>query len=67
MLLALFIAVLTFKIAYPAAEVQGTVLLQTAPPRGMPGAKMEAFLRTMREVCNYTYLTSNTVEPQLIL
>lgn len=50
MLLALFTAVLTFKIAYPAAEVQGTVLLQTAPPRGMPGAKMEAFLRTMREI-----------------
>ena len=50
MLLALFIATLTFKIAYPAAEVQGTVLLQTAPLRGMPGARMESFLRVMREV-----------------
>ncbi|EJD01807.1 uncharacterized protein FOMMEDRAFT_20574 [Fomitiporia mediterranea MF3/22] len=50
LLLALFEAVLTFKIAYPAAEVLGTVLLQTAPPRGFPGARMEAFLRVMREI-----------------
>ena len=40
---------MTFRIAYPAAEVQGAVLLQTAPPRGMPGARMENFLRVMRE------------------
>ena len=50
LLLALFISIMTFRIAYPAAEVQGAVLLQTAPPRGMPGARMENFLRVMREV-----------------
>ena len=50
LLLALLGAALTFKIAYPAAEVQGTVLLQTSPPRGLPGGRMEAFLRVMREV-----------------
>ncbi|KAL5478437.1 hypothetical protein ACEPAI_2621 [Sanghuangporus weigelae] len=50
LLLALFEAVLTFKIAYPAAEVQGAVLLQTAPPRGLPGGRMESFLRVMREI-----------------
>ncbi|KAH8112769.1 hypothetical protein DFH11DRAFT_1511147 [Phellopilus nigrolimitatus] len=50
LLLASLEAVLTFKIAYPAVVVQGAVLLQTAPPRGMPGARMEAFLRVMREI-----------------
>ena len=50
LLLALFEAVLTFKIAYPAAEVQGAVLLQTSPPRDLLGTCMKAFLRVMREV-----------------
>ncbi|THH06250.1 hypothetical protein EW145_g4208 [Phellinidium pouzarii] len=50
LLLALLEAILTFKIAYPAAVVQGAVLLQTAPLRGMPSARMEAFLRVMREI-----------------
>jgi len=50
LLLALFEAVLTFKIAYPAAVVQGAVLLQTAPPRNTPGARMESILRVMREI-----------------
>lgn len=28
----------------------GTVLLQTAPPRGLAGGRMEAFLRAMRDL-----------------
>ncbi|KLO06516.1 hypothetical protein SCHPADRAFT_882816 [Schizopora paradoxa] len=42
--------IITFSIAYPAAVIQGAVLLQTAPGRGLPGGRMEAFLRTMREI-----------------
>lgn len=54
LLLAAIETIITFSIAYPAAVVQGAVLLQTSPTRGMPGGRMEAFLRTMREVCKYS-------------
>ncbi|KAG6899056.1 hypothetical protein C0993_001321, partial [Termitomyces sp. T159_Od127] len=50
LLLAALITVVTFKLAYRACAVLGTTLLQTAPPRGTPGGKTEAFLRAMREV-----------------
>ncbi|KAJ7096478.1 hypothetical protein C8R43DRAFT_1092403 [Mycena crocata] len=40
----------TFSAAYRACAVLGAVLLQTAPPRGARGARMEAFLRAMRDV-----------------
>ncbi|KAJ7058260.1 hypothetical protein C8F01DRAFT_1150197 [Mycena amicta] len=40
----------TFSAAYRACVVLGTILLQTAPRRGLPGARMEAFLRAMRDV-----------------
>ncbi|KAJ3514819.1 hypothetical protein NLJ89_g2153 [Agrocybe chaxingu] len=50
LILAAVIAFVTFKIAYRACVVLGTVLLQTSPPRGMASGKMEAFLRAMREV-----------------
>ncbi|THH32627.1 hypothetical protein EUX98_g1551 [Antrodiella citrinella] len=42
--------VATFALAYPAAVNLGAVLLQTAPARGLPGGRMEAFLRAMREI-----------------
>ena len=48
--LAAVLAVLTFGIAYPAALALAKVLLQTAPERGIAGGRMEAFLRTMRDV-----------------
>ncbi|KAM6501499.1 hypothetical protein JOM56_004513 [Amanita muscaria] len=50
MILAAVIAIVTFNTAYSACTVLGTILLQTAPPRGLPSAKMEAFLRVMREL-----------------
>jgi len=50
LVLATLLALATFRIAYQACVVLGSVLLQTAPPRGAPGGKMEAFLRVMREV-----------------
>ncbi|KAI0342345.1 hypothetical protein BDW22DRAFT_1413597 [Trametopsis cervina] len=50
LLLAGFETVITFYLAYPAAVALGAVLLQTAPPRGLPGGRMEAFLRAMREI-----------------
>ncbi|KIM36363.1 hypothetical protein M413DRAFT_449239 [Hebeloma cylindrosporum] len=50
LVLASIIAGLTFKVAYRASVVLGTVLLQTSPPRGLASGKMEAFLRAMREV-----------------
>ncbi|KAF7297091.1 hypothetical protein MIND_00942000 [Mycena indigotica] len=40
----------TFNAAYHACTVLGTILLQTAPRRGLPGGKMETFLRTMRDI-----------------
>ncbi|KAJ7286177.1 hypothetical protein C8J57DRAFT_1663986 [Mycena rebaudengoi] len=40
----------TSAVAYRASAVLGAVLLQTAPPRGLPAGRMEAFLRAMREV-----------------
>ncbi|KAJ7632930.1 hypothetical protein FB45DRAFT_913915 [Roridomyces roridus] len=43
-------SVATFSAAYRACTVLGTLLLQTAPKRGMPGGRMEAFLRAMRDV-----------------
>ncbi|KAJ7438447.1 hypothetical protein FB451DRAFT_1378185 [Mycena latifolia] len=43
-------SVATFTAAYRACTVLGAVLLQTAPPRKAPGARMEAFLRAMRDV-----------------
>ncbi|KAK1225541.1 hypothetical protein PQX77_011511 [Marasmius sp. AFHP31] len=48
--LAAIITVITFNLAYSACVVLGTVLLQTAPKRGLSGGKMEAFLRVMREI-----------------
>lgn len=51
LILASLIAALTFKVAYRASLVLGTVLLQTSPRRGLANGKMEAFLRAMREVC----------------
>ena len=49
-LIASIVTVVTFNVAYRACVVLGTVLLQTAPPRGASGGKTEAFLRVMREV-----------------
>jgi hypothetical protein len=54
LVLASIIAGLTFKVAYRASVVLGTVLLQTSPPRGLTSGKMEAFLRAMREVRLYS-------------
>ena len=56
LLLAATIAVVTFKVAYRACTILGTVLLQTAPARGSSSGKMEAFLRAMREVCFFVEL-----------
>ncbi|KDQ56617.1 hypothetical protein JAAARDRAFT_36096 [Jaapia argillacea MUCL 33604] len=42
--------VITFRFAYKACVALGSVLLQTAPERGLPGGRMEAFLRTMRDI-----------------
>lgn len=39
-----------FKLAYPACVALGAVLLQISPQRGIPGNRMESFLRGMREV-----------------
>ena len=50
LLLAAVETIVTSYLAYPAAVALGSVLLQTAPSRGLPGARMEAFLRAMREV-----------------
>lgn len=50
LVLAAIIALVTFKVSYRACVVLGTVLLQTAPRRGLSSGKMEAFLRVMREV-----------------
>ncbi|TDL27884.1 hypothetical protein BD410DRAFT_781799, partial [Rickenella mellea] len=62
LLLAAVETVLTFSIAYPASVVLGTVLLQTSPERGLPGGRMEAFLRTMREneaLTDYLFICLN--------
>ncbi|TRM67133.1 hypothetical protein BD626DRAFT_397094 [Schizophyllum amplum] len=48
--LAFFIASVTMRVAYTACAALGAVLLQTAPARGLPGGRMEAFLRVMREL-----------------
>ncbi|KAL0573533.1 hypothetical protein V5O48_008418 [Marasmius crinis-equi] len=48
--LAGIITIITFNLAYSACVVLGTVLLQTAPNRGLSGGKMESFLRVMREI-----------------
>ncbi|KXN87634.1 hypothetical protein AN958_08338 [Leucoagaricus sp. SymC.cos] len=50
LVLASIIALVTFKVSYRACVVLGTVLLQTAPNRGLSSGKMESFLRVMREV-----------------
>ena len=39
-----------FMLAYPACTATGTVLLQTAPQRGLTLGRTEGFLRAMREV-----------------
>ncbi|KAG8745434.1 hypothetical protein FRC12_014543 [Ceratobasidium sp. 428] len=41
---------ITWMIAYPSALALGKVLLQTAPERGMRDARIEGFLRVMREL-----------------
>lgn len=57
LLLATIDAIVTSFLAYPAAVAIGAVLLQTSPTRGLPGGRMEAFLRAMREVSSrYIYL-----------
>ncbi|KAF5339690.1 hypothetical protein D9758_014899 [Tetrapyrgos nigripes] len=48
--IAALITIITFRVSYQASVVLGTVLLQTAPPRGLSSGRMEAFLRAMREV-----------------
>jgi hypothetical protein len=50
LILACVESIVTFKLAYRACVVLGTVLLQTSPPRGQSGGRMEAFLRAMKEV-----------------
>ncbi|KAJ3562819.1 hypothetical protein NP233_g9338 [Leucocoprinus birnbaumii] len=50
LVLASVIALVTFKVSYRACTVLGTVLLQTAPVRGLSSGRMESFLRVMREV-----------------
>ena len=57
--------VVTFSLAYPAAVALGAVLLQTAPQRGLPGGRMEAFLRAMREVGLQTFAAYGV--PMLII
>ncbi|KIY53873.1 hypothetical protein FISHEDRAFT_63224 [Fistulina hepatica ATCC 64428] len=49
LVIAMMIAGSTFHVAYAASVTLGSVLLQTSPARGLPGGKMEAFLRAMRE------------------
>jgi hypothetical protein len=66
LILASLIAILTFKVAYQASLVLGTVLLQTSPRRGLSNGKMEAFLRAMREVNDspllfYLYLFNHSL------
>ncbi|KAK7049399.1 hypothetical protein VNI00_006000 [Paramarasmius palmivorus] len=50
LLLASITTIITFKLAYRASVVLGTVLLQTSPPRGSGNGKMETVLRVMREI-----------------
>ncbi|EKM78211.1 hypothetical protein AGABI1DRAFT_121370 [Agaricus bisporus var. burnettii JB137-S8] len=50
LVLASIIALVTFKVSYRACIILGTVLLQTAPQRGLASGRMEAFLRVMRDV-----------------
>ncbi|KAF5350474.1 hypothetical protein D9756_008494 [Leucocoprinus leucothites] len=50
LILASIIALVTSKVSYRACTVLGTVLLQTAPLRGLSSGRMESFLRVMREV-----------------
>lgn len=54
LLLAAVETIVTSYLAYPAAVALGSILLQTAPSRGLPGARMEAFLRAMREVRHFS-------------
>ena len=39
-----------FQLAYPSCKAIGSVLLQTAPARGLSAGRIESFLRAMREV-----------------
>lgn len=64
--LAMIIAVVTFKVAYRASVVLGTVLLQTSPPRGLASGKMEAFLRAMREVCPVSNFVHDPALPEYL-
>ncbi|THU81858.1 hypothetical protein K435DRAFT_831774 [Dendrothele bispora CBS 962.96] len=48
--IAALITFVTFRVAYQASVVLGTVLLQTSPRRGLSSGRMEAFLRAMREI-----------------
>ncbi|EPQ50787.1 hypothetical protein GLOTRDRAFT_141301 [Gloeophyllum trabeum ATCC 11539] len=50
LLLSSLETIMMFRISYRACVALGAVLLQTAPERGLPGGRMEAFLRTMREM-----------------
>jgi hypothetical protein len=54
--------VITFNVAYRACVVLGAVLLQTSPPRGLSGGRMEAFLRAMKEVGRLTHPISLSFE-----
>ncbi|QRV98917.1 cation efflux family protein [Ceratobasidium sp. AG-Ba] len=42
--------IVTWMVAYPSALALGKVLLQTAPERGARDARIEGFLRVMREL-----------------
>ncbi|GBE83471.1 hypothetical protein BKA93DRAFT_358544 [Sparassis latifolia] len=75
LILAGFETVVTFSLAYSATVALGAVLLQTSPSRGLPGGRMEAFLRAMREIerhpqvlhlpaPHFWQLTPNLTRPQ---
>jgi len=50
LLIAAVEATAMFHLAYPSCKSIGSVLLQTAPARGLSAGRMEAFLRAMREI-----------------
>ncbi|KAI0074357.1 hypothetical protein K474DRAFT_1774086 [Panus rudis PR-1116 ss-1] len=62
--LAAIQTVVTFQLAYPAAVALGSVLLQTAPSRGLPGGRMEAFARVIREIERHPKVSA-VLEPHI--
>ena len=65
LILASLISAATFKVAYQASQVLGTVLLQISPRRGLSNGKMEVFFRAMWEVYFHPVLFyfSHTIKP----